>query len=111
MRSILLLLLLAGCSTVASRREDPPIFVADTAMSLADFEGCFAEKTAKEEVQHLPKRHGGTFSSGVTGALGRYVSWLVDITDVGATRRVSVYAPDSIWGRNRHILPSVQACL
>lgn len=102
-------LAIAGCSTVQSRRDDPPILQQTTAVSLQDFQGCFAERTAKHNVQYLPRRNGGTFSMGAGPQ--RHIFWVVDVDDLGSERRVSVYAPDSIWGQNREIIPDVQACL
>jgi len=102
-------LALAGCSTLQSRRDDPPIFQQTTAISVQDFQGCFAEKTAKQDVQYLPRRNGGTFSSGA--GTQRYILWVVDVDDLGAERRVTVHAVDSIWGPNKKIIAEVQACM
>lgn len=106
-----LALLLAGCSTTQSRRDDPPIFQQTTAAPLADIQGCIAETTAKQNVQFMPRRNGGTFTAGHTSAISRYVFWVIDVEDLGTERRVTVYAVDSIFGPDTKLIRQIQPCL
>lgn len=102
---------LAACSTVESRREKPPVYEQTSSVPLRTFEGCFASRTAKRDVQYLPKTDGGSFTSGFTASgMPRYVNWVVDIADLGTQRRVSVYAVNSKLAR-QDAIPAVRACL
>lgn len=106
----MLTVLLAGCSTIQIRREDPATFEQSTSKTLTEFSDCFVAATATADPQYLPRKNGATFSSGA-GLYGRYVSWVVDIDDLGARRRVSLHAVDSIWGKNKAMIAKVQSCL
>lgn len=102
------LALLSSCSTVASRRDDPPSFTGSTTKSLAEFQTCFASATDNGQTpSYLPKANGGTY----TFALREYVLWIVDIVDRGTDRQVTVHEIDSIWGKNTHTAKLVQQCL
>ena len=101
-------LFLAGCSTVAARRDDPPIFVGSTGRSLVEFQGCFARQLDREtQPTFMPRGNGGTY----TQTVNHYVTWVVDIDDLGHERRATIYAVDSIAGPNQRIVRQVQACL
>jgi hypothetical protein len=105
-------LLLAGCSTVADRRADPPIFQRTSTVSLQAFQGCFANRMANQDIQYLPRGNGGTYTAGFTASgMPRYVTWLVDVDDLGSERRVTIYAVDSIRGPDKGIIADVEACL
>lgn len=109
MRPLLVLFaFLCACSTVESRREQTPVFQQLTAASLSTFQGCFAEKTASQDVSYLPKAGGGSFSAGAGPQ--HYVFWVVDVDDLGSQRRVSLYAVNAGTGRQM-ALPAIQACL
>jgi len=93
---------------VASRRDDPPSFTGSTAKSLAEFQSCFASVTDKGETpSFLPKANGGTYTYSLSG----YVTWIVDIEDLGTRRQVTVHEIDSMWGKNTHTAKLVQRCL
>lgn len=106
--SCLLLFALAACSTVESRETKPPVFEQSSRKSLAELQGCIAQKASRQDVQYLPKANGATLSAGVTTGAAKFVTWVVDIDDGATARTVSVYAtrPNS-----KLILPSVTACL
>lgn len=110
MRAIFLFALvsLTACSTISSRRDEAPSLEQMTAKSLQDFQGCFAEKTANQDVAYLPRQNGATFSAGAGPQ--HYVFWVVDVDDLGQQRRVSVYAVNGPTARNQAI-PAVTACL
>lgn len=109
MKGILLIgLFVTACSTVESRRSGPPVAVMVAKRSLQDFQGCFAQKTANLQVVYLPRANGGSFSAGAGPQ--RYISWVVDVDDLGPDRRVTVYALNSKVARGS-VLPAVEACL
>lgn len=104
-------LLIGGCSTVESRRQGPPLFEQSTNRSLADFEGCFSNAVANQnEVRFMPRANGGTYSA-LIGFYQNFVPWVVDVDDLGATRRVTVHAGGSIWGPDKKTVRQVQACI
>jgi len=105
--ALLLVFALSACSTVASRRDQAPDFTLSGGASLQQFQGCFAERTAKQQVVYLPRASGGSFSSGAGPQ--RYVAWLVDVDDLGASRRVSIHAVNSMIARQ--VAVDVRACL
>lgn len=107
-RIILAAALLAGCSTVSSRRDNPPIFDQTTRVSLAAFQGCFGDRTAAQQVNYVPRTNGGSFSAGAGPQ--RYVFWVVDIDDLGTGRRIRVYAVNGAVAR-KDAIPSVLACM
>lgn len=101
------LLALAGRSTVESRREKAPYLEQMTPKSLADFQGCFAERVARQHVSYIPKLNGGSFSA--HGGPQEYVYWVVDIDDLGAARRIRLYAING--GTARHAaIPAISSC-
>ena len=55
----------------------------------------------------MPRGNGGTY----TQTVNHYVTWVVDIDDLGHERRATIYAVDSIAGPNQRIVRQVQACL
>jgi hypothetical protein len=98
---------LPACSTVQSRRDQPPVFEQTTSTSLKAFAGCFSDKTAKQDVQYLPRPNGATFSSGAGPQ--HFVFWVVDVDDLGDRRIAKVYAVNGPTARNMAI-PAVKAC-
>jgi hypothetical protein len=110
MRALICLFSLAvsGCSTVQSLRDDPPFVERSTAKSLAAVQGCIANATARQDVQFLPKQSGATLSAGVTAGASRFVTWVVDINDTGADRRVAVHATKA---NSKLVMPAVNSCL
>jgi hypothetical protein len=101
-------LLLAGCSTVDSRRQQAPVFQQSVSTPAKDFEGCFADKTAGQNVAYLPRARGGSFSA--KAGPQNYVFWVVDIDDLGAERRIALYAVNSRLAR-KSALPAILACI
>lgn len=101
--------LVAGCSTVQARLDDPPIFSRTTPTTVGSFQSCFVAATANLNVNYLPRGNGGTFTS--TAGPQNYVLWLVNIDDLGAERRVSVHAVDSIWGKDKRLPAIVESCI
>lgn len=107
-------LALTACSTVAARRDDPPTLVRQTQKSIADFRSCFLPQFDRSAypVVYAPTAKGETYSQGATaGVAGRYVTWVVDINDLGSAREVRLHAVDSMWGPNRGLMRQVEVCL
>lgn len=106
---------LAACSTIETRRHDPPIFTGTTQRSLAEFQQCFTNVMSGDgDLNYLPRGTGGTYSSGVTGgafASSRYTVWVLDIDDAGSERRLSLYSVYAIPGPRRTLIAKVQGCL
>jgi hypothetical protein len=104
---------LASCSTVATRRDDPPTLVRVTPKTIAQFRSCFLPQFDKSAfpVVYAPTEHGETYSWGPSANLGRYVNWVIDITDEGASRKVVLHAITSMWGVNHKLVGQVEACL
>jgi hypothetical protein len=98
---------LAGCSTVESRRDQPPVSERMTPVSLQQFQGCFAEHTARQHVEYLPRTNGGTFTS--SGGPQNYIYWLVDVDDLGTARRIRVYSVSRKMA-NKLTIPPVTQC-
>lgn len=106
---------LSACSTIQTRRDDPPIFTGTTQRSLAEFQACFTNAMARDQgLRYLPRGTGGTYSSDVvSGGIvpNRYTLWVVDIDDAGSERRVAVYAAYAVPGPRRTLINQVQSCL
>jgi hypothetical protein len=98
---------LAGCSTVENRREKLPVFERFTSKSLSDFQSCFTDQVSGQHVEYLPRDRGSSFSA--TSGPQNYVSWLVDVDDLGNQRRIRVYAVNSRLGL-KVAVPPVTEC-
>lgn len=112
--TVVVLLALTACSTVATRREDPPTLVRQTSKTVAEFRGCLLPQFDKSTypVIYAPTANGETYSQGASqGIAGRYVNWVVDVADLGSTREVRLHAIDSMWGPNKGLIRQVEACL
>jgi hypothetical protein len=97
---------LAGCSTVESRRDQPPVSERLTQVSLQQFQGCFAERTSGQHVEYLPRTNGGSFSA--SAGPQNYVSWVVDVDDLGTARRVRVFAVNRRLAEKAAVPPVTQ---
>lgn len=117
MKRLLLLMSVAlgACSTIETRREDPPIFTGSTQRSLTEFQQCFTNAMSSDGgLNYLPRGTGGTYSSSViSGGLApnRYTVWVLDIDDAGSERRLSLYAVYAIPGPRRTLIEKVQRCI
>lgn len=107
---IVVAIVLAGCSTVAARREDPANLVAHSPKSVAEFRACFLRPFERDPwpVMVTPAEHGETYTQGVTSSVGTTVLWVVDVVDQGSQREVTVHGLNA-WGRR--ISRSVNACI
>lgn len=96
---------LAACSTVSTRRADPPVLNRVTSHNLAEFQECFAAAVADvtPPPNYLPRSGGGSY----TYTLNSYVVWVVDITAEGVGNRVTVYTPNAGGDIRRR----VEACV
>lgn len=105
---IVLFVILTGCSTTQSLQAKAPVFQQTTGASLAQVQGCIAQRTANQNVQYLPRPAGATFSGGVITGAARYVTWVADLDDLQSDRRVTVYATRA---NSKLILPAITACM
>jgi hypothetical protein len=98
---------LVGCSTAPDSPEVAPFFVASTAKSLIEFQGCFsaAQERAGRDIVYVPKNSGGTFSA----ATASHKLWTVDIRDEGAIRFVELRPINKPYGD--YVSQQIKSCV
>lgn len=102
---------LTACSTIDTRRADPPMIATTTTKTLAQFQGCFARQLddSRETPTYLPNEHGGTYTYR-PGPAG-FTFWVLDLVDNGPTRSITLYAYKAPLRNNKPTVRAVEACL
>jgi hypothetical protein len=104
---VVAIMLLAGCSTADDPPEVAPFFVASTAKSLVELQGCFsaAQERAGQDIVYVPKNSGGTYSAKTAG----HNLWTVDVRDEGQIRFVELRPINKPYGD--YVSQQIKSCV
>ncbi|RIA37468.1 hypothetical protein DFR49_3353 [Hephaestia caeni] len=99
---------LAGCAgTVSDVRSHPVFFEAASAKSLGALSQCLADKWSKGEVNSVPRERGVTITVGWHFHSSPVTEAVVDIDDLGETRRVTL----RVRKEHKSLREDVKSCL